>query len=150
MADVVGASLEKRDLDGHAERIAQGGKVLGAELVLKRLACRRDDAGRACKKRGRQIGEGLARARPRLGDENGLLLDRAGRLDGELTLPLAHAEALDGLRERALFIKGECNSLDKRRRGVPETRIYFSSSHLFPSTQKYFLRPESLFSLDSS
>ena len=119
-------------------------------VVLKRLACRRDDAGRACKKRGRQIGEGLARARPRLGDENGLLLDRAGRLDGELALPLAHAEALDGLRERALFIKGECNSLDKRRRGVPETRIYFSSNHLFPSTQKYFLRPESLFSLDSS
>lgn len=38
VADVVGASLEKRDLDGHAERIAQGGKVLGAELVLKRLA----------------------------------------------------------------------------------------------------------------
>ena len=150
VADVVGASLEKRDLDGHAERIAQGGKVLGAELVLKRLACRRDDAGRARKERGRQIGEGLARARPRLGDENGLLLDRAGRLDGELALPLAHAEALDGLRERALFIKGECNSLDKRRRGVPETRIYFSSSHLFPSTQKYFLRPESLFSLDSS
>ncbi len=69
VADVVGAALEERERDRHAERGAHERQIALEELVLQRLRTRGDDDLAAVLERGDEIGERLAGAGARFGDQ---------------------------------------------------------------------------------
>ncbi len=77
MADVVGAALEERERGRHAERGADQWQVPLEELVLQRLRAGREDDLAAVLERGDEIGEGLAGAGARFGDQRCTRANRA-------------------------------------------------------------------------
>ncbi len=116
-ADVVGAPLEQRDADRRLERIAHHRQVLVEQLVLQGLGAGRHDDLAARLQSRHQVGEGLARAGARLGDENRTAIDGRGDALGHVDLLRAHAIAVDGLCQRA--VGREC-FLEGGQVGAPE------------------------------
>ncbi len=101
-ADVIGAPLQQGDLDRRLEGIAHHRQILVEQLVLQGLGAGGDDHLAARLQRRHQIGESLARAGPRLGDENRTAVDGGGDALGHVELLVAHAITADRLRQRAI------------------------------------------------
>jgi hypothetical protein len=85
-ADVIGAALEQRDFGRRLKRIADHRQVLVEQLVLQGLGAGRDDHLAARAQRRHQVGKGLARAGPRLGDEHRTAVDRGSNALGHIDL----------------------------------------------------------------
>ena len=141
VADVVGAALEERRVKGDPERFAQNRQVLAKELVLKGLPRGRNDDALSRQERGREVGKGLPRARPGLGDEGPFLFDRVGRFFGVGDLRGTLMKFPASLREGPFGRERDAGALPQGTIDV-EDRI---RSH-----QKYPSRPESLLRRRSS
>ena len=140
VADVVGAALEERRVKGDPERFAQNRQVLAKELVLKGLSGRRNDDAFAREQRGRQVREGLARARARLGDEGSRLFDRVGRFLGVGDLRGTFVEFPAALRERPLGRKRDAGALPK---GALDVEDRVRRHQKYPSSPESLLRRRS-------
>ncbi len=101
-ADVIGPPLEQGDPDRRLQRIAHHRQILVEELVLQGLGAGGNDHLAARPQRRHQIGESLARAGPRLGDEDRTAVDGGGDALGHVELLVAHAITADRLRQRAV------------------------------------------------
>ena len=117
-ADVVRAALEDGRRQVHAEGRRKGRDVLLKELVLKGLAGRRDDDDGARENGRNEVGEALARARARLGEERLLAFDRARHGERELDLPRPGAEPGRGPGDGAVLGEGLGDALGEGPRGV--------------------------------
>ncbi|MNQ96854.1 hypothetical protein D3C85_1124750 [compost metagenome] len=105
MADVVRAALEQGDGNGRLQRGAHGGDIAQEQLILQVLRAGGYD-GLAAPHQGRyQIGEGLACARARLGDQGRLAVDGAGDGFRHFRLRTARLVAAHGRTERAAGAK---------------------------------------------
>ena len=89
LAQVVGTTLEQRDLDRPAERLAHERQVAVVELVLQRPGSRRHDDPAPRVERGHEVGERLARAGAGLDHQRGAKVERLGHGigHGELLAP---------------------------------------------------------------
>ena len=75
MADVVAAALEQRDGDRHFQRFAHEREIALKKLILQRLRAGGNDHLAARQQRRNEVGEGLAGARARFGDQLTLRVD---------------------------------------------------------------------------
>jgi hypothetical protein len=94
-AHVVRSTLEHRPVEVSPAVLGEERQVLGGELVLQRLGRGGDDHARIGFDGRHQVGEGLARAGPRLDDEMSTRRDRRGDEVGHLLL----ADTIFGVRE---------------------------------------------------
>ena len=102
-AHVVGAPLEERGVHREPERIAHARQVAMEQLVLQVLGAGRDDDAPAGEQRGREIGEGLAGAGARLGNQHPGGLDRVKHGLREFHLLGAVLEPLHRLRQNPVL-----------------------------------------------
>ena len=101
VADVVGTALEQRHRNRRAQRRAHGWNVAQEQLVLQVLGAGRDDGLAAPQQRRHQVGERLAGAGARFGNQGFLVRNGLGDRLGHLGLRAARAESADRRRERA-------------------------------------------------
>src|SRR6266480_251515 len=99
-AYIVRASLQQRRRGAAGECFAHRGKIAVVQLVLQRFRPRRDDHLAAGEQRRDQVGEGLAGAGARLGDEHAGPLDRGVDGRGHLELLGPQPESGDARGER--------------------------------------------------
>ena len=102
VAYVVRAPLQQRDRHGHFQRLTHDLDIAIEQLVLERLGAGRNDVLAARKQRRNEVCESLPGAGPRFGDQHRVFFDGVGHGARHLDLPLAHAEAPDRLRQRAV------------------------------------------------
>ncbi len=119
VAHVVGAALEQRHRHGRLQRGPHGGNVAQEQLVLQVLGAGGDD-GLAAPQQGRhQVGESLARARTRFGDQGLLFGDGLGHGLGHFRLRAARTIAAHGRAQRTAGAEQAFNLgvVAARRRG---------------------------------
>ena len=80
-------------VNGTPSGIAQRGKVLEEDLFLEVLRSRRDEDALAAEYGGNQVGQRLAGAGARFGEERSTVFDRRGDGGGHLALALARLES---------------------------------------------------------
>ena len=105
VAHIVGAPLEQRHRHRRFQRIAHHRQVFLEQLVLQVLGAGGDHHLAARQQRRHQIGEGLARARARLGHEDGVVAYRLRHGQRHFALLRAWTERRDFSGKRALFGK---------------------------------------------
>ena len=91
--EVVRPPFHERGGEGHADGIAQRRKILEEDLFLKVLRSRRDEDALPAEYRGNQVGECLARAGARFGEQGSSVFDRRGDGGGHPSLSLARLES---------------------------------------------------------
>ena len=101
-ANVIRPPLEQRDLHRRLQGIANHRQILVEQLILKGFRAGGNDHLAVGTQRRHQIGEGLARAGSRLGNEDRTAIDGGSNALGHVDLLLAHAIAADRLRQRAV------------------------------------------------
>ena len=101
-ADVVGAALEQRHGHRQPERLADRREIAVEELVLERLGAGRNDDLAAEEQRRHEVGNGLAGAGARFGEEHAPLAHRARDARGHLALLLARAVVGNRAAERSV------------------------------------------------
>jgi hypothetical protein len=102
VADVVGAALEQGHRHRHVQRRAHARQVAIEQLILQRLGAGRDDHLAPGEQRRDQIGERLAGAGARLGDQHAMAVQRLLDRQRQLELALARTVAGHGAGERPL------------------------------------------------
>ena len=87
--DVITSALQNRELEGNVNAVLKERKILVGQLILQRFRGGRDNGPFAVQHRRYEIGERLARAGSRFGDE--VTVGRHGRSDRSRHLNLARA-----------------------------------------------------------
>ena len=116
MADIVAAAFEQRDGHGNAQRIAHQRQIALVKLVLQRLGSGRNDHFAAGKQGGDQIGECLAGAGPRFGDQLATRFDRMRDRLGHRDLLGPRPVAGDIARKRSVGIEDRAKLVVAQRR----------------------------------